>query len=118
MTCFENLVALVKMADQQRKRGIVLLPVLLDRSSVGISVAVHAAVRAGVVHADVRAGRQSHCARGDFFDFGTFSRQPVAASSTERVMQPDVSAPKRASEASSQQVRMGIPYRAPIFTKA
>ena len=62
--------------------------------------------------------RQSHCARGDFFDFGTSRRQLSAASSTSRVMQPETSAPYCASAAFSQQVRRGIPYCRPMAANA
>ena len=58
--------------------------------------------------------RQLHCARGDFFLFGTVKRQSAAASSTAFVMQPATSTPYCASDTFSQQVRIGIPYFAPI----
>ena len=52
---FDDFIPLAQMTDQQRRMRIVLLKVLLHRPAVIIGVAVNAAMRAGIVHADVRA---------------------------------------------------------------
>lgn len=85
-----------------------------NRSTVAIAITVHAAMGAGVIHPNVRPQKAVALCAGRFFLFGAVKRQSAAASSTAFVMQPATSTPYCASDTFSQQVRIGIPYFAPI----
>lgn len=85
-----------------------------NRSTVAIAITVHAAMGAGVIHSNVRSQKAVALCAGRFFLFGTVKRQSAAASSTAFVMQPATSTPYCGSDTFSQQVRIGIPYFAPI----